>query len=221
MSRHDKDKLADALNALSGGHEADDTHESIESETQVDESQAAEVSLDPASAPAEKTSRPARPSSPAQPVPAAPAQTPTSTTRPSRPMSPVIGSSPAANPPQTSPQARSSRPAAPIISRAPDATSSTVQPVNYASRKPVAKKKKKSLTGSIEFRRTMIPPCLVVGASFIVMTGLFFLQPESSALRQARVILPIGMGILGFILLAVGAFNMLLVKKELDAHRGQ
>jgi protein-S-isoprenylcysteine O-methyltransferase Ste14 len=92
--------------------------------------------------------------------------------------------------------------------------------VSYA-RKPVARAKRKSKTGSIEFRRTLIPSCLVVGSMFVLLTILFFFQPADAALRQARVFVPIAIGVLGVVLLAVGVFNMLLVKKELERKQSQ
>lgn len=96
-----------------------------------------------------------------------------------------------------------------------DASNTTVHPVNYAARRPT--RKNQSLFASQEFRRTLIPPCLVVGATFLLLMLIFFMLPASAALRQASIILPVGLGVTGLLLLGLGVLNMILVKKELDA----
>lgn len=98
-------------------------------------------------------------------------------------------------------------------------TSIPAYPKHSAGKTP----KRKLRTGSLEFRRTLIPPCLVVGICFIIFMLFFFFQPEDAALRQVRWVVPVGMGIMGCLLLGIGVLNMLLVKKELDLrqnHRG-
>ncbi|GIW76542.1 MAG: hypothetical protein KatS3mg104_1605 [Phycisphaerae bacterium] len=90
---------------------------------------------------------------------------------------------------------------------------------NYSKKSATQARSRKSISGSLEFRRTLIPPCLVVGTCFIGFMLFFFFQPEDAALRQVRWVVPVGMGILGFLLLGVGVLNMFLVKKELDHRR--
>ena len=89
--------------------------------------------------------------------------------------------------------------------------------IDYAKQKKAPARK--STVASLEFRRTLIPPCLVVGIAFPILTLLFFLQPSTSALRHANVLIPIVIALVGFAVLAVGVLNMLMVKKELDAQQ--
>lgn len=117
---------------------------------------------------------------------------------------------------------RSARPSEPGVtqpmseSMSPSVSSG---PSNYSRKSATRARSRKSLSGSLEFRRTLIPPCLVVGTCFVGFMLFFFFQPEDAALRQIRWVVPVGMGILGFLLLGVGVLNMFLVKKELDLRR--
>ena len=176
-----------------------------------------------ASKPAPATTQPERSSRPSAPAISSAAPV-TPTARPSRPAGPSIAKPAAPQTPATpaapASAVRPSRPSQPVVA-APhpgDATAATVQPVSYASRRPPAKKKQ-SLTGSIEFRRTLIPPCLVVGGSFLLLTAIFFMLPSTAALSHASIILPLGIGIVGLMVLGVGALNMIMVKKELDSKK--
>lgn len=138
----------------------------------------------------------------------------------SKPSQPAINrhSSPITTNPSPSQSAIKSRPARPdsveiIQGNSPTPlTSIPAYPKHSAGKTP----NRKLQTGSLEFRRTLIPPCLVVGICFIVFMLFFFFQPEDAALRQIRWVVPAGMGIMGCLLLGIGVLNMLLVKKELD-----
>jgi hypothetical protein len=198
MSRNDKDKLADALHALTGG-DGQETDETVIEETNI-------VHEAEAVAP-EPTPAPVAPPPPAA-VPAA---------RPTRPSAPGVSAvrksaapSTTTAPTTSTAPARPSRPAAPAPSATPAA-------VDYA-RKPVRKvvKKSKYNAGSLLFRQTLIPPCLVAGGMFVLLAIAFFLQPSTYALRQASLYFPIGIGVMGAVVLAMGIFNMILVKKELE-----
>lgn len=72
---------------------------------------------------------------------------------------------------------------------------------------------------SLEYRRTLIPSCLVVGVMFPLLTIAFFLQPQTWALRHANLLIPVSIGIVGLLVLGVGVLNMLMVKKELEAQK--
>jgi hypothetical protein len=67
---------------------------------------------------------------------------------------------------------------------------------------------------TLDFRRTLIPPCLVVGVGLLLCTALFYLQSPHAALRHASPLLPIGMAMIGGLVLAAGVFNMLLVRAQ-------
>lgn len=227
----DKDKLADALSAMfNGGHEEEHAEPEAQ-EHDIAESQAADEAPPapepvPAPAPAAAAPRPAaqpaRPSRPAapsvatpQPAPQVP-NAPASTRRPARPSAPTATSQSAApSPVGPSPvaPARAARPSAPVVDRPPE----PVAPVSYA-RKNV-KPAKQALTGTIEFRRALIPSCLVLGVLFPLLTILFFARPKTDALRAIPPYLPIAMAVIGVVLLAIGALNMVLVKNELDAKK--
>lgn len=225
MSRNDKDSFADALHALSAGNDQE-TDEAIieetplESEAVISEPTPAPVTPTPI-APAPVATAPVAPtrsvspmaSATPQPTPAA-KQRPTrpsapGITAPQKPTSPTSPTSPTPTPTPSAP-ARPSRPAAP----APIATPA---PVDYA-RKTVRKSasKPKFKAGSLQVRQTLIPPCLVAGGMFLLMGIAFFLQPSTFALRQISLYFPLGIGIMGAVVLALGIFNIILVKKELD-----
>jgi hypothetical protein len=72
------------------------------------------------------------------------------------------------------------------------------------------------MMSSLPFRQTIIPTCLVLGSAFLVLTLLFFVQPQSSAIRHASIVFPISLALVGVLLLVVGVLNMMLVKRELS-----
>ena len=146
------------------------------------------------------------------PAPPPPAAAPAPAPRTARPSAPVLKNRPSPVPapaaPQPAPAGRPARPAKPA------AAAQSAAPVDYAARKPV-RKKPVPYFASLDFKQTIIPPCLCVGLGFLVLTVLFFLQPATSALRMGGVLLPAGMAVVGLILLAVGVANVLIVKREL------
>lgn len=124
--------------------------------------------------------------------------------------------------PSSIPVPQTHRPSRPAKPNSPKRIGQSMSPPRtlvdskQSSAKP---RSRKSRVGSLEFRRTLIPPCLVVGTCFIGFMMFFFLQPDDAALRQVRGVVPVGIGIIGCLLLGVGVFNMLLVKNELDFRR--
>lgn len=72
---------------------------------------------------------------------------------------------------------------------------------------------------SIEFRRTLIPPCLVLGAMLIALAIAYWFQSPTATLRRFSTAVPVAAAIFGALLISLGVFNMLVVKNELDARK--
>lgn len=68
--------------------------------------------------------------------------------------------------------------------------------------------------GGVQLKRTMIPICLTLGSLFVVTGILFFAQDPRAALRSLPVALPLAVLFLGVVLLALAAFNMMLVRAQ-------
>jgi hypothetical protein len=223
----DNDKLADALHALTSG---DNDHEPVHEEVH-DDAHAAPPAAEapPAAAPPPPAAAPVaapRPAAPASARPAmpTPANRPTpqpqpdlKASRPARPTMPTPATQPVAAAPAAAP-VRQSRPSAPTPASTPAPVAAA--PVEYA-RKKIVVKKKKSFMQTLEFRQTIIPSCLVFGVTCPLLTLIFFLLPETNAIRHASLVLPLSVLVVGLLLLALGVMNMLLVKKELDAQKTQ
>ncbi|HEY0008530.1 MAG TPA: hypothetical protein VGB55_07395 [Tepidisphaeraceae bacterium] len=190
----EKDKLANALDAMMNGSSEVDGNDDHPSEA----ADAAPHPAPPDSLPAAQ--RGARPSAPviAKPSAAMPA---TPTGRSARP-SPQPQPSGALPPGRVAPPVKPAQPAP-----AADPV------VDYAARKPA--KKAVPVYATLSFRQTLIPPCLTLGVALLVLTILYFLQPPDSAVRLTGFILPAGMVLIGVILLAVAVLNMLMVQREL------
>lgn len=142
------------------------------------------------------------------------------------PASPTPPAAKAAAPVAPGAPTRPSRPAAPKPAAAASApaavkpprplSSQQLAPVEYA--KPAIKKAAKlPFYAAVDFRQTLIPPLLVGGAGLVVLAILFFVQPSDAALRHLGATVPIVVGLIGIVLLAIAGLNMTKVGKQLAA----
>jgi len=219
------DDLARALSAMSNT-DADDSHEDVDDADDADAEVENEIS-DVAPEPAPETAPVAQPAARTESRPqTSPKSSPVarpvsrSESRPeSRPVArPAVAVSTTPAPTPAAAPARPSRPSRPSAPQPVARIEAPVQQqvVSYAARKAASKSKAAAYATS-EFRRTMIPSCLVVGVMFPLMFVAFFLQPASAALRQTTILLPVGILVIGLLVLGVGMMNMMLVKKEIEA----
>lgn len=94
-----------------------------------------------------------------------------------------------------------------VIAPAPDAS--------QLARRRTTTLRKKPLIQSLKFRRTIIPPLLVVGISFLIMPIAWLMMDRDSLLRNAGAALPITLCVVGAVLLLLAILNMLSVRAEL------
>lgn len=82
-------------------------------------------------------------------------------------------------------------------------------------RAAAAKKRRAINPGAIEFRRTLIPPCLVTGLGLIGVAVTLYLLPEGSLYRGLPSYIPPTLLGLGVLVLALGGINMATVARDL------
>ncbi|MBC7783022.1 MAG: hypothetical protein H7144_04210 [Burkholderiales bacterium] len=119
-----------------------------------------------------------------------------------------------APPPDAAASSSSGRSATPVRQPvSPGAPTTTATLTSDSAPKPAMQK------SAIEFRRTLIPPCLVLGAMLIGLAITYWFQSPTAMLRRFSVGVPTAAAIFGALLIALGVFNMLVVKNELDARK--
>ena len=213
MAGKPHDDLADALSAMASG------------EVPAEETQG--ETIPPVAGPETSAPAPLRAATPSQPAPAAsPVSRPVSPTS-VRPMTPqVLPASPA----------RPSSPVAPVV-RQP-AVTSTVAPATVVPKQPAPPPKlpaapaqpisvkpgKVTSTASkflaiekakqLNFKRTIIPPLLTLGALFPILGIVSLVMGDESPLGEGTA-LPIVLIIFGLILLGSGVMSMLQVRYQL------
>ncbi len=72
-----------------------------------------------------------------------------------------------------------------------------------------------SLAGSIRFRQTLIPPCLVCGTILSIFSLIYYLQPPTASIRYLEPFWAIGFGLVGVVLIGLAVTNMKIVKNQL------
>ena len=183
----------------------------------------ASIGAAPAAAAGRATARPPSPSIPPSPKPMgrrptpvpnphsapAPASSSPAISRPSRPAAPLPAAKAAAP--------AKPKPAVPPSQNAAAKTGQAVTPATVEYAKPETRKKKVKVPyyATLDFRQTVIPPLLVVGAGLIVMCVLYFCQPSDAALRSAGVLPPLLLALFGAALLGLAGLNMTRVKAQL------
>jgi hypothetical protein len=89
--------------------------------------------------------------------------------------------------------------------------------------KPAPKPKKPSYTTTLEFKQTIIPIMLTLGAIGLISAGLPFIVPSGSGLAQLREQgLYLGLfAVAGAMFLAFAGMNVMQVKSALEAQKRQ
>lgn len=221
----DKDRIADALAALSAGHVDDDEHAPpADPHDDAHAAHADHVDPDAADQPAAPavppTSRPARPTAPGSRAPApvktppVPADPPPAAPAPVAKLRPAVPGGTSAPAGSGARPARPERPSTPAhsaaIPAAPVTSSSSYRPPTASRRKP-----RVPMYATLSFRQTIIPICLSMGVGLLLaMLGWFMLDPDHPA-RGVGAWAPITIGVVGLAVLGLGIANMLSVQKIL------